>query len=148
MALKHKIITRIIIESNIERVWQELMDFDSYSQWNPFMKSISGNPIEFERLKVEVLPDGAKKSTVFTPVVQKVEKNKHFSWKGSLPIPGLFSGTHIFEVEENRDNVVFVHKEEFSGMLIPFMKAMLQATEIGFEKMNKALKDRVEKLSL
>ncbi len=146
MALKHKIATRIVIESNIEKVWQELMDFGSYNQWNPFMKSISGAPIESERLKIEVLPEGAKKSMVFTPIVQKVEKNKHFSWKGSLPIPGLFTGTHIFEIEENRNNVVFVHKEEFSGILIPFMKSMLKATEIGFEKMNKALKDRVEKL--
>ena len=112
------------------------------------MKSISGAPVESERLKIEVLPEGAKKSMVFTPVVQKVKKNKHFSWKGSLPIPGLFTGIHIFEIEENRNNVVFVHKEEFSGILIPFMKSMLQATEIGFEKMNKALKDRVEKLEL
>lgn len=59
MALKHKIATRIVIESNIEKVWQELMDFGSYNQWNPFMKSISGTPVESERLEVEVLPEGA-----------------------------------------------------------------------------------------
>ncbi len=146
MALKYRIETRTIIESSIEKVWQKLMDFESYNKWNPFIKSISGAQLESERLKVEVLPWGAKKSMVFTPIVQKIEKNKHFSWKGSLLIPGLFTGTHIFEIEENRNNVVFVHKEEFSGILIPFMKSTLQATEIGFKKMNKALKDRVEEL--
>lgn len=145
MILKHKIITRIVIESNVEKVWQELMDFDSYSQWNPFIKSISGKPTESERLKVEVLPVDAKKSMVFTPIVQKVENHKYFSWKGDLLVPGIFSGTHTFEIEENRNNVVFIHKEEFSGLLIPFMKSMLKATESGFEKMNKALKDRIEK---
>ena len=60
---------------------------------------------------------------------------------------------HILVIEDNFSVALTIERilgqtEEFSGMLIPFMKAMLQATEIGFEKMNKALKDRVEKLSL
>ncbi len=142
--LKHKIVTRIEIDSNIEKVWKVLMDFESYNQWNPFIKSIVGDQEKGNKLRVEILPVGDKKTSIFTPVVQKVNNKKHFSWKGSLPIPGLFTGTHIFEIEENRESVVFIHKEEFCGLLIPFMKSILKATELGFEKMNKALKERVE----
>ena len=37
MALKYKIATSIVIESNMVKVCQELTDFGSYNQLNSFM---------------------------------------------------------------------------------------------------------------
>lgn len=66
---------------------------------------------------------------------------------GHLIIPGLFDGEHIFELIDNGDGTTtFVQRELFGGILIPFFKKMLDVnTKQGFELMNKALKEQVEK---
>ena len=34
--------TEILINTDITKVWDVLMNFDSYPKWNPFITSISG----------------------------------------------------------------------------------------------------------
>jgi uncharacterized membrane protein len=36
--------TEIDVEAPAERVWEVLMDFASYPQWNPFIRNISSLP--------------------------------------------------------------------------------------------------------
>lgn len=38
----------------------------------------------------------------------------------------------------------FVQREAFSGLLVPLMARTIDQTLIGFEEMNRALKERVE----
>ena len=41
----------------------------------------------------------------------------------------------------------YVQREEFHGVLVPFVGGMLRDTERGFEEMNAALKARAERAS-
>ena len=136
----HKIYTEITINSTKENVWNVLMHFDDYAKWNPFITEIKGSKVVGERLDVAI--DGMK----FTPIVIENKPNKVFSWLGSLLFEGIFDGNHIFELKEVGEGVVFIHKETFKGILVPFLKKMLiNKTKKGFIAMNKALKELVEK---
>jgi hypothetical protein len=71
-----------------------------------------------------------------------VDGERRLSWRGSLPIPGLFTGEHSFELRDDGDGSHFY--ETFSGLLVPFVGGVLDATEQGFRNMNDALKARAE----
>jgi len=40
-----KIETEIIINTTPERVWEILIDFENYPNWNPFIRAIVGDLI-------------------------------------------------------------------------------------------------------
>ena len=140
----NQIETEIIIDAKPEKVWEILVDFESYSKWNPFIKSISGNKKTGEQLKVFIQPPNGKGMT-FRPKVLIYESNKEFRWLGKLLIKGLFDGEHYFilnKIEDHRTR--FVHGEKFGGILIPFMGSVLKNTKTGFELMNVAIKKQAE----
>jgi hypothetical protein len=137
--------TEIEIQAPAERVWQLLTDFDSFPQWNPFIRSASGKVKTGARLKVRIQPSGARGMT-FRPRVLKAEPNRELNWLGRLLIPGLFDGEHSFTIEPlGEDRVRFVQREVFSGLLVPlFARGLDSDTRRGFEEMNAALKARAE----
>ncbi len=137
--------TEIEIGAPAERVWQILTDFASYPEWNPFVRSISGEAKEGAQLEVYLQPSGARGMT-FRPTVLNAEPSRQFSWLGHLFISGLFDGEHAFEIERLAENRVrFVQRESFRGLLVPLLLRMVENdTRRGFEEMNAALKSRAE----
>ena len=142
----HRIETQIEINAPAERVWSLLMDFPSYPRWNPFIRSIEGNPMVGQSLNVLIQPPGSK-AMRFRPTVLKVEPNREFRWKGKLLVPGLFDGEHYFKLEPKPGGgLVFRQGEMFSGLLVPLLKRSLDgATRQGFIAMNEALRREAEK---
>ena len=119
------------------------MDFDAYQSWNPFIRNLKGDARVGSRLEVVIAPPGGKPQT-FRPLVLEVVPNRVFAWRGSLPIPGLFTGEHRFSIADEGPGTRFTHAEGFSGLLVPFVSRVLSATESGFQAMNDALKARAE----
>lgn len=140
-----KIETEITIESNISTVWNVLTDFENHPNWNPFIKSITGEKKVGKQLKVFMkLPDGNGMS--FSPIILKFEPKKEFRWKGKLGIKGVFDGEHYFILEElNEGQTKFIHGENFSGVLVYLMGKTLIKTKEGFELMNVSLKQECER---
>lgn len=138
--MKGQINTSINIKASAESIWKILMDFENYSAWNPFIKSINGKVEQGQKIHVEI--DGMK----FQPRVQVFDRNREFQWLGHLFIPGIFDGQHRFQLEDNGDGTTtFRHSERFSGILVGAMKKMLkEKTTPGFMAMNEALKERAE----
>ena len=139
-----EIQTEIEIGAAPEEVWRVLTDFAAYPEWNPFVKSASGEPREGGRLEIFVqVPEG--RGMRFKPKVLRAEPARELRWIGGLPVPGLFNGEHIFKLEPaGPGRTRFLHGERFTGLLIPFMGATLEKTRRGYELMNEALKARVE----
>jgi len=137
--------SEIQIDAPAERVWELLTDFDSYPQWNPFIRKISGQPAPGERLDVRIEPPGGRGMT-FKPKVLNAEPNGSLRWLGQLLVPGLFDGEHSFTIEPLEENRVrFVQREAFKGLLVPlFARSLETNTQRGFEEMNRALKERAE----
>jgi hypothetical protein len=135
--------TAVLIRAVPSRVWSVLMDFDAYPSWNPFIRNISGEKRVGGKLEVVIAPPGGKPQT-FRPVVAEFVPEQRFCWRGSLPIPGLFTGEHRFVLGAEGSNTLFTHSEAFSGLLVPFVGGILAATERGFQAMNGKLKARAE----
>jgi hypothetical protein len=65
---------------------------------------------------------------------------------GHLVVPGIFDGEHVHEIEAlTPQRTRYVQREEFRGVLVPFVRGMLKDTERGFHEMNAALKVRAER---
>ena len=140
-----QIETSITINANRLRVWETLMAFDSYSQWNPFIRSISGSAHENSRIKVALLPQGNNRTITLKPVVLSNIPLTEFRWKGKLVVNGLFDGEHYFTLKDQPDgSTLLTHGEHFSGVLIPLLSGLLKSTEESFVQMNEALKKQAE----
>lgn len=137
-----QIKTEILINASSEKIWQILMDFNNYPNWNPFIKYIQRNKSDSTKLEIEIQPPSGNKMR-FNPIIIDQIQNKKFSWKGKLLVSGLFDGEHIFELIANSDgSTTFIHSEKFSGILAPFIN--LKSTEKGFVLMNQKLKQLAE----
>jgi hypothetical protein len=139
----HSIRTKITIAAAPGDVWDVLVDFDRYGDWNPFIVEASGHPAPGERLALKMTA-GAKTFTVRPNVVERRD-GERLRWVGRLGVPGLFDADHIHELHQTAAGTQYVQREEFSGVLVPFLGKTLAATEAAFEDMNRALRRRVER---
>ena len=134
----------IEIDAPPAAVWGILTDFGAYSDWNPFMLSIKGDPKVGQQLTVRIEPPGGRGMT-FKPKVLASEPDRELRWLGRFLVPGLFDGEHtlaIEPIEERRCR--FIQQERFTGVLVGLFKSTLDKTETGFEEMNAAIKKRAE----
>lgn len=140
--------TEIIIDLPPDKVWEVLMDFEKYGQWNPFVVEISGPAVEGEKLKIKLQqPEGS--SFGFKPKCIKMTENEEFKWAGNFIIPGLFDGEHCFKLKPfEKGKTKFIQREDFKGLLLSMMwKDISTKTLKGFEMMNTAIKKRSEELA-
>jgi hypothetical protein len=135
------------IDASPERAWAVVTDFAAYPEWNPFIRSISGELQKGAKLEVRIEPPGGRALT-FKPTVRAVQASRELRWLGRLLLPGVFDGEHSLRVEPlDGGRSRFVMSERFSGLLVGLFKGTLAKTEVGFEQMNAALKARVEQTS-
>lgn len=137
--------TAIDIASSAEMVWRVLTDFPSYPKWNPFIRSVQGNPAPGQGLKIRIrLPRG--RTYKFSPRVVKAIPATELRWCGKMLIEGLFDGEHAFIIVPNGiKGVRFIHREHFSGLLVPLILPFIgEKTRRGFDLMNLALKKVAE----
>jgi len=135
-----------MINASAETIWKILTEVKDYPDWNPFITSFEGDLVEGARLKVKMQPPESK-AMVFKPMCLSCKTNKELVWSGQLLLPGIFDGKHIFELNAiGKQETKFVQREEFSGLLVPFLwKQLDNNTRRGFELMNQKLKEKSEK---
>lgn len=140
-----EIHTEIEINASANRVWEILVKFDEYPDWNPFIREISGELSEGSRLSVSIQPVDSDPMD-FQPTLIKAEKNDELRWIGRVLIPGIFDGEHYFRIEKiSEEKVSLIHGENFSGILVPLLWGSMESgTKQGFKAMNEALKNKVE----
>jgi hypothetical protein len=133
--------TRVEIDAPARDVRAVLFAFADYPKWNPFIVRVDGAVAEGSEVFVTVKPVG--KDEISGKTVVTLMTDSRLSWRGSLAIPGLFSGRHDFIIEEaGPGKTIFLNNERMSGLVIPFYD--FKPTEAGFEAMNQALKRRAE----
>src|SRR4051812_39738851 len=84
-----EIKTEILINASPEKVWAIFSDFKNYPNWNPFIKSLSGEVTVGNKIAVTIEPYNSKAMS-FKPKVLVYETNKEFRWIGRLLFAGLF----------------------------------------------------------
>ena len=140
-----KIKTEIVIDKDVSTVWNVLTDFESYPNWNPFVRSIEGEKYIGKKESVTCNTAGGKMVS-FKPIIIKLETDREFRWKGKLGFRGIFDGQHYFKLEKMGENQTkFIHGEDMSGVLVSLMGKTLNKMNDSFEMMNEALKKECEK---
>lgn len=137
--------TEITINTTPEKVWLILTGFDNYPSWNPFITSLKGDVKVGNKIAIRIEPPGASTNN-FKPPVTAFEVNKKLSWLGVFLFRGIFDGEHKFELVHNENGTTtFIQQEKFSGLLVPFLKKMLDDNiRRGFEALNKKIKELAE----
>ena len=134
-----------MVDSNPNKIWGILTNFEEYELWNPFMTKVVGNAILGSKIEVNIKTISGKQRTYF-PIITKREINRELRWKGKSFLPGIFDGERIFVIEKTNDNrVSFLHKEVFKGLGVKLVGDKLdQDLRESFIMMNEALKARAE----
>jgi len=135
--------TQIMIDAPAGAVWDCLLDFESFPSWNPFIVQASGRRDVGQKLDI-LLESKPGSSMGFKPIVLVKDSGREFRWRGTVLFKGLFDGEHYFKLEAIDGATRLIHGEQFSGLLVPLMGGLLKDTEANFEKMNRALKARLE----
>jgi hypothetical protein len=135
--------TEIDLDAPPQRVWEELVDFPAWKEWNPFIPAMTGKPEVGARLQMTVSPPGLKPME-FRPTVFAVEPGQAITWGGSF-LRFAFRGDHSISLEPLANGGTRVRqRERFRGPMALFMGRMFGPTEQGYHQMNQALKERVE----
>ena len=90
----------------------------------------------------------AKDAMNYQPIVIEVNPPKSFRWRATMLSGLLFTNDRVFELKEINGMTELVNKEEFSGLMVPFFWNKMNGFVVPMlEKMNKALKEKVENKS-
>ncbi|MFC4245509.1 SRPBCC family protein [Natribaculum luteum] len=132
------------IDAPPDVVWDVLLEFDTYPEWNPFVREIEGLPVVGERLRVRIQPPGSHGMT-FRPEVVALEESRRLVWHGRLLVPFAFDGYHEFHLEPvDDDRTRLLQRETFRGALVPVLLDE-ERVERGFRAMNEAVRERAER---
>lgn len=145
--VRRNLHTEIHIDAPGSAVWETLTDFDSYPDWNPFVRRIRGDLVVGRKLDVVLRQDPNRPPLRIKPEVTVCRPGRAFAWRGALVVKSVFVGEHRFEVEEvSASETRFAQAEEFDGYLVPLIWTMLDTkTRLAFETMNRALKIETER---
>jgi len=139
--------TYIDIDAPPSRVWEVLVDFPAWKEWNPFIPSITGKLELGGSLRLTVSPPGLKsmkfKSKVFT-----LRSCEEIVWGGGFLL-FVYRGDHAISLSQlPSGGTRFRQIERWRGPLVLLMgrmfKRMFEPTKQGYHQMNTALKRRVE----
>lgn len=143
-----EIRTEIEIAAPPTKVWSILTDFDHWKEWNPMVNRASGLASLGSELSIAMRGDDGKDGPKYRPIVTVFEAPKSFRWRGKMMAEFVFTNDKVFELEETGSGTRLIHKELFSGMLVPlFWSKLNQGVPPMLISMNDALKRTAEKRS-
>ena len=97
-----------------------------------------------QSLKVTMSSGGG--SVSLTVKLLAAESPRTIRWKGHLLIPGLFDAEHCFVIrEEFPGSSLLIQRENFSGILVPFLARTIEQTKQRFEETKTEIRDLAEK---
>ncbi|MBI3547107.1 MAG: SRPBCC domain-containing protein [Gammaproteobacteria bacterium] len=137
--------TVIQISAPIDRVWRILTDFEHWKDWNPMVNHASGSATVRSKLNITMRGPNSQDAMQYQPTVLEVNPPKSLRWRATMMSGFMFTNDRVLELKEKNGGTEFINKEEFSGLMVPlFWNKMNQFVVPMLEKMNKALKDKVE----
>ncbi|MDZ4676666.1 MAG: SRPBCC domain-containing protein [Oligoflexia bacterium] len=150
MALR-QVWTDIEINSTPEKVWEVLIDFSKFNQWNPLFNFIEGDPSKHgSPLREHIFLFGRGGPMVkWRSKVMIYNPPYEFAWRGHVWFRQFGLGEHHYQIIPLGENKVrFVHWELFFGFFptLFFKYFMKKKTTLLFHQMNLAIKNRVENL--
>jgi hypothetical protein len=129
------------INAPADKIWANLVDGSSYSEWDPGMDRVEGTIALGESVKffTKINPNQA-----FPAKVTTFEPGKKMVLTGGMPL-GLFKSERTHTLTGNADGTITFKTEEiFSGLLLPLFGANIPDLTETFENFAAGLKERSE----
>ncbi|MEV1132159.1 SRPBCC domain-containing protein [Agromyces sp. NPDC049794] len=143
MTATDTITADIDIAASPERVWRVLTDLERYAEWNPFITAASGTVVVGARFTATFRPAGSR-GTRLRPRILQADTARTLRWKGSVVVPGLFDGEHVFTLTPISGGTNLRQQETFTGVLVPVFRSSYPDTLKAFGAMNEKLRVRAE----
>jgi hypothetical protein len=139
-------VTDIIINAPKQFVWDKLIDFEAYKNWNPFILQASA---EFKvGAEIRFLEDLQEFGRHWiTAKFLSIQEPDEFVWQGSVIAGFLFNVRHGFQLESiDEKQTRFIHSHKHTGLLIPYLayRGVFQRSKQGYILYNEALKKLCE----
>ena len=139
--------TEIAIDAPAETVWRHLTDFDSFPQWNPFIRRAAGTLEPGASIEVDL--QLGKRTRRFRPTVTVVEPPRELRWLARIGFPRVFDVERVFEIVPGEPgHVQFRQSETCTGILAPVLFAggrLERDILAGYAALNDALRSRAER---
>ena len=139
-----EIQTEIEIAAPLIKVWNILTDFDNWNEWNPIVNQASGVASLGSKLDITMCGKegkGGKDGPKYMPIITNLDEPTFFRWRAKMMAGFIFTNDKIFELEESDSGTRLIHKEAFSGILIPmFWSNLNKHVPSMLKSMNEALK--------
>lgn len=140
-----EIVTEIEIDAPPPAVWAVVREFDRYPEWNPSAEAV-GVGASSERYEITItLPGSGSRTTVPTVVVD--DEPRELRWRGRLYVPGVIASGHrlVLDPLDDGERTRVTNAVTFEGLLAGVVvRRTGDELAASFERMNEALKDRVE----
>lgn len=140
-----EIRTEIDISAPVTKVWNILMDFDNWNEWNPIVNQASGDATCGATLTITMRGNDGKDGPKYMPKITVYDKPKFFRWRAKMMAGFIFTNDKTFELEETSSGTRLVHKERYSGIMAKlFWNKLNDAVPSMLNSMNEALKKLAE----
>ncbi|MDA8792135.1 SRPBCC domain-containing protein [Bacteriovoracaceae bacterium] len=142
------VTTEIEISASPDEVWMVLANIEGWKDWSPIIKDSKGNAALEEKLIITMSGHNGKEGKAgqtYEPVITNFEESKNITWTANMMADFIMTNGKVLELEETSTGTKLVHKETFSGMMVPLMWGMVeQNVPKMLDSMNEALKNVVE----
>ena len=138
--------TEIEIAAPIGQVWSTLANINEWAQWSPIINGSSGKALHGSTLDITMMSkEEGEDGPNYNPIITVLDEPKLFRWRAKMIAGFIFTNEKIFELEETSAGTRVVHKETFSGMMVPlFWSSVEKEVPSMLNSMNMALKVKVE----
>jgi hypothetical protein len=141
-----KIATEVAVQASPDKIWNTLIDFAAYPEWNRFLKSVRGQAVPDAVLDVDLQYYG-KSLEKKTGRVTGLIPPKYFSWSWKHKFGAWFlAAEHVFRVKQTESGkVIFFQEMYYTGLGLKFRRREVEHTvRLSLEKLNDDLKHRLE----
>ena len=142
------ITTQIEISAAPEKVWDVLTNIAAWKEWSPIIKDSSGSAKSGSKLTITMVSDegkDGKPGPKYEPTVTTFDEAKNMTWTATMGPGFVMTNGKVFELQATETGTLLIHKETFSGMMVPMMWSKVQQNVPKMlDSMNEALKKLVE----
>jgi hypothetical protein len=133
----------VMIMAPAERVWAKVADFGSYSQWNPWLRSMNGELKVGSVYAITAQPPGRKEMS-FKAKLAKLEEGREALFQGKI-MGGMVKEDHLISVDPiDASRTILSQNVRFSGSLVALAGGTIQASKKRLDEMNAILKKMCE----
>ncbi len=134
--------TEIDIPTSPDKVWQVLVDVESYPEWNPVFTVLEGKLGEGEKITYQVQESEEKSAKIAAKVKSYIPQMLLNQTGGYW---GILTFDHTYQLEPTENGTRVIIHEDYTGVWVNFWDP--SSVEEQYKKLAVSLKNRVTEIN-